>query len=150
METILVDSPPIKVDDMALRESDERILDAAKRFITLQTKISDLLSKVEDRHLTGSAGTIYLKRLGHRPLSTADFENIINASGSDEDKQSLIDFNAAQQELSDRMKTTRSVGLALAQTGMTKDLYYNRLKKPDLWKPEEVVKLIDVLDRLRV
>lgn len=135
---------------MALKKSDERILDATKRFIELQTKTNDLLARAEDRHLSGSAGTVYLKRLGHRPLSTTDFETLVNAFGTPEDKQSLSDFAQAQQELTDRMKATRAVGLALDQTGMTKDLYYNRLKKPELWKPEEVIKLIDVLDRLRV
>lgn len=150
METILVDSPPIKGDDMALRESDERILDATKRFIELQAKSNDMLTRAEDRHLSGSAGTIYLKRLGHRPLSTADFESLVNAFGTAEDKQALTDFGLVQQELTDRMKATRAVGLALEQTGMTKDLYYNRLKKPELWKPEEVIRLIEVLERLRV
>lgn len=150
METILVDSPSIKVDDMGLRESDERILDAARRFIAVQEKTSELLGKAEDRHLSGSPGTVYLKRLGHRSLSVSDFENIVDATGSQEDKLALVDFGLAQQELTDRLKTTKAIGLVLEQAEMTRDLYYNRLKKPDLWKPEEVIKLIDVIDRLRV
>lgn len=150
METILVDSPPINIDDMALRESDERILDAAKRFMAVQANTSELLARVEDRHLSGSPGTIYLKRLGHRPLSGLDIASIINALGTQEDKLALVDFGLAQQELTDRIKTTKVIGLVLEQAQMTRDLYYNRLKKPDLWKPEEVIKLIEVLDRLRV
>ena len=150
METFLVDSPPIKLDDTALRESDERILDATKRFMAVQGKIPELLSRTEDRHFSGSPGTIYLKRLGHRALTQSDFENVVNALGTQEDKLSLVDFSLAQQELTDRMKTVKVIGLILEQADMTRDLYYNRLKKPDLWKPEEVVKVIEVLDRLRV
>jgi hypothetical protein len=150
METNFVDSPQNEVEDMSLREGDADIVLAAQQYMAVQAKIKDLLARAEDRHISGSPGTIYLKRLGHRPLSTTDFDNIVNALGSDEDKKALIDFAVAQEALQERLKATKAIGLVLEQAEITRDLYYNRAKRADLWKPEEVLKVMEVLDRLRV
>ncbi|GAB2547299.1 hypothetical protein [Spirosoma aerophilum] len=150
MESIFVDSPPIEVDDNKLREIDAVISSATQRYIAVQGKTKELLDRGEDRLLSGSPGTVYLKKLGHRALSTDDFENLIQALGTQEDKQALIDFAQAQLDLQERLKSTKVIGLVLEQAGITRDLLYKRAKRPDLWKPEEVVKIMEVLDRLRV
>lgn len=150
METNCVLLPPIDEEDMALKESDAVILDAAYRFIALQAKGPELLEKAEDRLLSGTPGTIYLKRRGHRALSYTDFENIVNAHGTAEDKQTLIDFTQAKVDLQQRLDNTRSIGLVLEQAELTKNEFYYRVKQPSKWKAEEVIKLMGVLDRLRV
>lgn len=137
-------------DDMFQREGDADILAAAQRFIELQSKTVELLENAEDRLISGSSGTIYLKRLGHRPLTPTDFENIILAKGTLEDKQALADFTKAQIAIRDRLKTTKIIGTILDQAEITKDLFYNRVKQPHLWKPEEIVRIMNVLDRLQV
>ena len=150
METNFVDSPPIEVDDMALREIDSVILAATLRYQQVQSKTKDYLSRAEDRLLSGTPGTVYLKKLGHRPLSTTDFENLVNALGSQEDKQALVEYKDAQEALRDRLRTTKAIGLVLEQSDITRDLLYKRAKRPDLWKAEEVIKIMNVLDRLHV
>lgn len=150
METYFVILPSSEQDDMALRESDARILDAAARFSALQNKTSELLARAEDRHLTGSPGTIYLKKLGHRPLSTADFESLVNNLGADEDKQTLLDYRQAQIDMSARLKATKAIGVVLEQAEVSNNHFYNRVKKPYLWETGEVIKIMEVLDRMRL
>ncbi len=153
METNSVLLRPVDIiedDDMFAREGDAGILAAAQHYSELQSKTSELLANAEDRLLSGSPGTVYLKRLGHRPLSPADFENIVKAHGTAEDKQAFEAFTQAQINLRDRLKTTKIIGTILDQAGITKDLFYNRVKQPNLWKPEEVIKIMTVLDRLQV
>ena len=140
----------IEVDDMFVREGDAAILAAAQRYIELQSKTSELLTNAEDRLLSGSPRTVYQKRKGHRSLTSADFENLVRAKGTQEDKEALADFLKAQINIRDRLSTTKIIGIILDQAGMTKDLYYNREKQPTLWKPEEVIKVMSVLDRLQV
>lgn len=135
---------------MALQESDAAILDAAQRYTVLLQKAPTLLELAEDRLLSGTPGTVYLKKLGHRPLTAADFESIVKAHGTDEDKQSLTDFIEAQSATSVRLKETRMIGFVLEQAEITRDLFYYRMKQPNKWKPEEIVKVMEVLDRLRV
>lgn len=153
METNSVLLRPVDIiedDDMFTREGDAGILAAALHYIELQSKTSGFLANAEDRLFSGSPGTIYLKRLGHRPLSPVDFENIVKAHGTAEDKQAFVDFTQAQTNLRNRLKTTKIIGTILEQAGITKDLYYNREKHPNLWKPDEVIKIMTVLDRLQV
>lgn len=150
METNFVLLSPIDEEDMALTESDAAILDAAQRYITLQQKMPALLNSADDRHLSGKPGTVYLKKLGHKPLTAKDFANIVDGHGSVEDRQVIHDFAKAQTDLRDRLGETRSIGLVLEQAEMTKDLFYYRAKYPEKWKAEEMIKVIEVLDRLRV
>ncbi len=150
METNYVSLPVIEVDDMALKESDAAILEATHQYMAVQAKSSELIARAEDRHFSGSPGTIYLKRLGHRALSTADFDNIVNALGSEDDKKALTNFLQAQKDLQERLKTTRAIGLVLEQSDITRDLLYKRAKRPDLWKPEEIIKIMDALERMRL
>ena len=56
----------------------------------------------------------------------------------------------AQQELTERLKNTKAIGLVLEQAAITRDLLYKRAKRPDLWKPDDIKKVMEVLDRLRV
>ncbi|RZK44299.1 MAG: hypothetical protein EOO61_04320 [Hymenobacter sp.] len=150
MQTNCVLLPPINEEDMALQESDLAILEAAQRYITLKQKEPALLELTEDRLLSGTPGTVYLKKLGHRPLTSADFENIVKAYGTDEDKRALTDFTQAKAELQERLNNTRSIGLVLEQAELTKNEFYYRVKQSDRWKPEEIVKVMEVLDRLRI
>lgn len=140
----------IEDDDMFSREGDAGILAAAQRYIDVQNKTSELLAEAKDRLFSGSPGTVYLKKLGHRPLTPSDFENVVNAHGTPQDQQAVIDFGKAQLDLRDRLKTTKIIGVILEQAGITKDLFYNRVKQPNLWKPDEVIKIMTVLDRLQV
>ena len=150
METIFVLSPPIEENDMSLREEDAGIESAALRYTVLQGKTNEFLKRAEDRHLSGTPGTVYLKKLGHRALTNADFETLVKELGTDEDRQTVVDFAQAQLVLGERLKTTRAIGMVLEQANITRDLFYKRAKRPDLWKPEEVTALMEVLDRLRV
>lgn len=150
METNFVILSSIEEEDIALREGDIDILSAARRYIDLEGKQGDFLERVEDRLLSGTSGTIYLKKLGHRALTSADFENIVKTLGSQEDKQTLIEFSQAQVDFKDRLATTRAIGLVLEQADITRDLLYKRAKRPDLWKAQEIIKIMDVLDRMRV
>lgn len=150
METNFVILPSIEEVDMALRESDAKILAATHQYEGLQGKTGEWLAGAEDRLLSGSPGTIYLKRLGHRALSSDDFENLVRSLGTSEDQQALIDFGVAQQELTERLKNTKAIGLVLEQAAITRDLLYKRAKRPDLWKPDDIKKVMEVLDRLRV
>ncbi|QJD81546.1 hypothetical protein [Spirosoma rhododendri] len=135
---------------MALIESDAAILNAAQRYIALQQKTPALLDLAEDRQLSGKPGTVYLKKLGHKPLTAKDFENVVIAHGSTDDKQIIQNFVKAQIDLRERLGDTRSIGLVLEQAEMTRDLFYYRVKHPEKWKAEEMIKVIEVLDRLRV
>ncbi|UHG94710.1 hypothetical protein [Spirosoma oryzicola] len=148
----LILSPEVEIEegDMFSREGDAAIMVAAQHYIEVQNKTSDFLSRVEDRHLSGSPGTVYLKKLGHRPLSAKDFDSIVNAVGSQEDKQAVSNFGKAQLDLAERLKSTKIIGVILEQAEITRDLYYNRAKQPHLWKAEEVIKVMNVLDRLQV
>jgi hypothetical protein len=150
METFLVDSPPIKVDNMAWGENDDKILADTHRYLALKGRQSELLEQAEDRHISGSPGTVYLKRLGHRALSSEDFESIVNAVGSPEDKQTLVDFRTAQQRLQERLNNTRSIGLVLEQADIQRNLFYKRVERYDLWKPEEVVRIMEVVKRIQL
>ena len=153
METISVLLRPsdiIKDDDMFQREGDAGILTAAQGYIELQGKTGEFLADAEDRLLSGSPGTIYLKRLGHRPLTAADLESLVMAKGTPEDKQALLAFTQAQTAIRDRLKTTKIIGTILEQAGITRDLFYTRVKQPNLWKADEVIKVMTVLDRLQV
>lgn len=150
METFL-DSPPIKVDDeMAWGEIDDKILSVTHRYIALQGRERELLDRAEDRHISGSPKTIYLKRLGHRALSLEDFESIVKAVGSPEDKQTLVDFRETQQQLQERLNNTRSIGLVLEQADVQRNLFYKRVTRFDLWKPEEILRVMEVVKRIQL
>lgn len=151
METNFVILEPIKEDNTELAVHDEEIRLAAERYAQTKLRADELKASAEDRLFAGSPGTIYLKKLGHRPLSTADINQIIGALGTEEEKQSLVDFTRAQELLSQRLKPiSQYIRLVLEQAEVPYPQYYKRLDQPELWKAEQMIAIIDVLTRLRV
>jgi hypothetical protein len=130
--------------------TNDRIVTAAKRYMAVLEKAIHLLPNVDDSLLAGTPGTVYLKKLGHRPLTGEDSENIIRSLGSDEEKKTLIRFSQAQQALSERLKKNKWSGLIIEQSGIHYLKAYRRIAKPELWKGEEMIRVIQVLDRLQV
>lgn len=137
-------------NDAQMGFSDDQILAATKRFMDAQAKVKDLLEKAGDDLISGSAQTIYLKRMGHRPLSAEDAERIINALGSEQDKRSIQAFEGAQRALTQRMKTAKAKGIILAQANISLPEWRKRVDNPLLWKAEQVVKVVEVLKRIGV
>lgn len=129
---------------------EEQILQAAKNYIAVLEKADELVSKAPDQILSGSSSTIYLKKLGHRPLKIEDSEAVINALGSDEDKLVISEFHQAQQGISQRLQNTKNIGLVLKQAKVPYDQMYKRLTRTDLWKPEQIVQIMEVLQRLQL
>src|ERR671933_522129 len=138
---------PIKERIMPFGALEEQILQAAKNYIAVLEKADELVSKAPDQILSGSSSTIYLKKLGHRPLKIEDSEAVINALGSDEDKLVISEFHQAQQGISQRLQNTKNIGLVLKQAKVPYDQMYKRLTRTDLWKPEQIVQIMEVLQR---
>ncbi|GAA4419291.1 hypothetical protein GCM10023187_53460 [Nibrella viscosa] len=133
-----------------LGTTDAQIVEAAQKYLTLQKKANELASSASDELLSGSSGSVYLKRMGHRSLTTEDIERIINTLGSEQDREFLQAFQRAQESLNLRLVKTNYLRLVLEQAGIPQDSYYSRRKRPDLWKPEQMITLIEVLQRLRL
>lgn len=130
--------------------SDDQILAAAKRFQEAVSKVAGLLDKAGDDLISGSPQTIYLKRMGHRALSSEDVEKIIKTVGSDADKRAFVLFEAAQHALTKRMKTAKAKGIILAQAKISLPEWRRRVENPLLWKPEQIEKIVEVLKRIGV
>jgi hypothetical protein len=151
METFLVDSPLIKADDEMALESDLIIRHAAERYLEAIKKADELKVGAEDRLFSGTPGSIYLKRLGHRALTKEEKETIVSAKGTEEDKRAMVDFSLAQENLSQRLKPIgQFVRLVLDQAELAKANYYARMNRPDLWTPDEMIRVVDVLTRLQI
>lgn len=143
--------PIINLDLIELAVQDQAIRIAAEGYIQTQHKADELKVTAEDRLMSGTPGTVYLKKMGHRPLAVGDIQMIIGAMGTQDDKQSLSDFSQAQQQLSERLKPIgQFIRLVLEQADIPYMVYYGRLKRPDLWKAEQMIRIVDVLDRLRI
>ena len=108
------------------------------------------VTDVELRHLSGSKETAYLKKLGHRPLTKGDIINLVLVYGSEQQKQVVADFKQAQADLSNRLEKTSNLGLVLKQAGINYNTYYLRNKEPGRWKADEIIEVMNVLERLRL
>ena len=135
---------------MPFGADEEQILEAARKYLTVLEKANGLVSQVKDDLISGSPSTVYLKKLGHRPLTSADSESIIHALGTEEDKQILTDFRQAQEAISQRLQNTKNIGLLLKQSKIPYDQHYKRVKRTDLWKPEQMIQLLEVIKRLQL
>lgn len=142
-------APPI-VHYMPFGAAEEQIIDAAKNYSTVLHKASELVTQAPDELLSGSPATIYLKKLGHRPLTSEDLTNVINALGSADDKQIVLDFQQAQLELSQRLQQTKNIGLVLKQANIPYQQAYARFSRSDLWKPDQIIQIMEVLRRLQL
>lgn len=150
MDANFVSLIPIKEIDIALKFQDEIIQRAADAYIKTLQEVNQLKADAEDRHLSGSPGTIYLKKMGHRALTVDDINQLIEAKGSDEQRAARIAFVEAQESLSRRLKPlSQNIRMILEQAEIPYPQYYKRLTQPDLWKPEQMLRVIEVLDRLR-
>jgi hypothetical protein len=133
---------------------DAEILRIASQYAELEKqaeqRVNEWLADVELRHLSGSEKSAYLKKLGHRPLTNEDLVNLILLYGSDEQKQLVSAFGEAKIKLTARLAKTANLGLVLKQAGINYNTYYNRVGKPDLWKPSEVIEIMTVLERLKL
>jgi hypothetical protein len=150
MDTNFVILAPLKLQIMPFGAIEEQILQAATDYLAVLDKANELVSQANDDLISGSASTVYLKKLGHRPLKTEDSEAIINALGSEEDRQAVINFKKAQESISERLQNTKNIGLVLKQAKIPYDQVYKRAKRTDLWKPEQMIQIIEVIRRLQV
>ena len=151
MEANCVILDPINEDDEMGLESDQAIRLAAERYAQTIQKADELKVEAEDRLFSGSPGSIYLKRLGHRALTSDEKEKIIEAKGTQKDKEVIIAFSEAQAELSRRLKPiSQHIRLVLDQAEVPYPNYYMRLKRPSLWKHDQMIRIIDVLARLQI
>lgn len=138
-----------KEPDMSLDE----IKDIAVQYQGLTEHAHTLLEQgqVEDRLLTGSNSHKYLKVKGHRALTKEDIESIINALGTEAERKAIPVFSQAQIDLTERLKNTQHIGLIMQQADINyNSQYYKRVTRPDLWKPEQIIRVIEVLQRLRL
>lgn len=140
----------MKKDESAPTLTDDQILAASHRYSAVLSKIDDLFSKAGDDLISGTPATVYLKRMGHRQLSTEDVANLIKGVGSDEDKQAFAGFEKAQRAMTQRIKIAKAKGVILAQAEITQPEWRKRQETPSVWKPEQINQVIDVLKRIRV
>ncbi len=150
MDANFVILAPEETQIMPFGAAEEQMLTAANEYSTVLEKANELVSQAPDAILSGSPSTIYLKKLGHRPLKTEDAEAVINTLGTDADKQVIIDFKQAQESLNERLQNTKNIGLVLKQSNVPYDQMYKRGKRPDLWKPEQIIQIIEVIRRLQL
>ncbi|MFD1140823.1 hypothetical protein ACFQ4C_06875 [Larkinella insperata] len=154
METFFVDSPEIAQNSIALAELEDSIRNTAQQYERAVKRAKSLLAGVDkETAATIIAGTpryVYMKQLGHKALTPEDVSAIINALGTEEEKQVITAFPQAQKALNDRLKTTPIIGTVYKQAKLTSNQYYQRQDVSERWTPEQMIAVIDVLDRLRV
>lgn len=137
-------------DSMPFGDTEEQILTAAQNYLTLLDKAAELVGQAPDDLLAGSASTVYLKKLGHRALTADDTVAVLTALGTDEDRHLLAEFRRAQDAISERLHNTKNIGLVLKQAKVPYDQVYKRAKRTDLWKPDQMIAIVEVLRRLQV
>lgn len=135
---------------MPFGDTEEQILTAAQNYLVLLDKAAELVSQAPDKLLAGSASTVYLKKLGHRALTADDTAAVLTALGTDQDRQLLAEFRRAQDALSERLQHTKNIGLVLKQAKVPYDQMYKRAKRTDLWKPDQMIAIVEVLRRLQL
>jgi len=145
---VLLSSPD--EDSMSFGETEEQILTAAQHYLTLLDKAAELVEEAPDDLLAGSAGTVYQKKLGLRALTAEDTSAILTALGTDEDRQMLDEFRKAQETMGKRLQNTKRIGLVLKQAKVPYDQMYKRKDRPDLWKPDQMIAIVEVLRQLQL
>ncbi len=135
---------------MSFGETEEQILTAAQHYLTLLDKAAELVEEAPDDLLAGSAGTVYQKKLGLRSLTAEDTSAILTALGTDEDRQMLNEFRKAQETMGKRLQNTKRIGLVLKQAKVPYDQMYKRKDRPDLWKPDQMIAIVELLRQLQL
>ncbi|MFD1145376.1 hypothetical protein ACFQ4C_29895 [Larkinella insperata] len=137
-----------------LAELEDYIKNTARQYAQACERARRLLAGLDKQEavklVAGTPGYVYLKQKGHKSLATEDIQQIINELGSEEEKRIVADFPAAQQALTDRLKETPSIGLVMKQAKVSYQQYYQRQLRPDLWSAEQMIAIVDVLDRLQI
>lgn len=139
-----------RLQDEPRQSADQGIIRKASQYEALREQANQWLSNAEDRFIGGSKETKYLKKLGHRALSKADVETLVRALGNDEQKEQITAFERAQTELSKRLAAISNIGLVLNQAGVNYNTYYLRLTRPQLWKADEMIAIMTVVERLKL
>lgn len=150
MDTNFVVLAPMEEQDLPLEWTRDHLIAAAKGYLAVVEKAKQLLPTVDDSLLSGTPGTIYLKKKGHRLLSAKDSENIIQTLGTDEDKLALKSFSQAQQNVSERLKKTKRILDVMEESGIIYMTYSRRLARPELWPAEDIIKVVETLKRLNL
>lgn len=141
--------PPAKEVDREIQLRVARYLEMEQRELT-NDHLIELLKQDGGPAINGTPGTTYLKLMGHRDLTQEDRENIISKLGTPEQQQVFTNYSQARESFSQRLDRTRNIGLVIKLAGMTYTQYYLRIKRPETWKPEEMLAFFEVLDRLTV
>ena len=133
---------------------DTEILRIAAQYIELMKQAviqaKEWLPDVELRHLSGSEESAYLKKKGHRPLTKGDLTTLILLYGDADQKQTVESFKVAQGDVSKRLEGMSNLGLLLSQAEVNYNTYYIRRKDPERWKAEEIINIMNVLERLKL
>ena len=144
------EKPAQWLQDETQQLSDQEIMQKARQYEALRGQANGWLPDAEDRFIAGSKETKYLKKLGHRALSKADIETVVRTLGNDEQKELMPAFRRAQAGLSKRLATISNLGLVLNQAEVNYNTYYLRLARPELWKADEMIAIMTVLERLKL
>lgn len=139
-----------RLQDETRQLPDQEIMRQASQYEALREQANGWLPDAEDRFIAGSKETKYLKKLGHRTLSKADVETLVRALGNDEQKELITAFERAQAGLSKRLAAISNLGLVLNQAGVNYNTYYLRLARPELWKADEMIAIMAVVERLKL
>lgn len=139
-----------RLQDETQQLSDQEIIRKAKQYEALREQANGWLPDAEDRFIAGSKETKYLKKLGHRALSKADVETLVRGLGNDEQKELITAFERAQAGLSKRLASISNLGLVLNQAEINYNTYYLRTARPELWKTDEMIAVMTVLERLKL
>ncbi|WP_157627066.1 hypothetical protein [Spirosoma luteum] len=133
---------------------DTEIGQSARQYVEMEKwaeqQIKNWLPNVDERHLSGSKESAYLKKLGHRALTKGDLLNLVLTFGDEQHKQRITSFKQAQTDLSNRLDKMSNLGLVLKQAGINYNTYYLRKSEPERWKAEEVIAVMTVLQRLKL
>jgi integrase len=138
---------------MPFGATEETIVTAARHYLTLRQRAAELAKEMPDGLLPGAPRSVAQKRTGLRPLTAEDVQTLIDRLGTDSERRHLAEYQQAQQAFNDRLERTRPLRLLLDQAHIPYDQAYLRIKRqkrPDLWKPEQILEVMSVLRRLDI
>lgn len=150
---LLVDAVIFDICSMAIEStpySDDQIRQVATEFTQLLETAKQLAPTAESRLITGARSTVFMKKKGQRELSEEDIQNLIGRYGDEHQKQLFDLFPEVQKALTARLQETKYIGLILEQADIPYPQYFTRIERPDLWKPDQILRIIDVLKRLQL
>lgn len=150
MNPVLVIFATMDDQNTPLELTNDQLKAAALRYVAVLSKAVELLPSADQSLLSGTAGVTYLKQKGHKPLTGEDTEAIIQSLGTVEDKTTIRQFTQAQVQISKRLMNNKWIVLIAEQAKLPYYTINRRVKKPSGWKAEEIIQVVDVLQRLQV